>query len=154
MKSLTLAITFLALIGITICRFNSKDSNIDECDNLLRNYFDDLMFYFFTQDDVYLERQHHYLESVKNICQSDLSQVCINDLENMYDKELLFDNYIKKGDFDAADQVMLEVDDIIDKIGEDCYFITPDLTIQKQFVLAIKDLSVNSLKKAIAAKQQ
>ncbi len=160
MKSLTLAIAFLALIGITICSLDSKVSISEECDCSVNTISADFTIYWLAVEhysslaDEYLGRQYKDLESVKYNCQSDFSLECINDLEEYYYAVQKFDYYFKNGDFDEADKVSKEFAEITEKINNDCIIISSDLITQKSFVFGFKDLSVDSIQKAIAAKQQ
>ncbi len=141
MKSLTQAIAFLALIGITICHLNSKGSTSKECKNSIDKFNDDVGLYWkniyaenYPLVEEVLEKQSIDLESIKNFCQSELSQECIDDYENFYDGEVRLYPYIKNGDTDAKLKVYKELNEITKKMSKDCKFSSSDLSPQKSFV--------------------
>ncbi len=146
MKSLTLAIAFLALIGLFICHLHSKVSISEECSIPFETYrYDYLYFYMamhinnLTLVNDALERQYNDLESIKINCQSDFSSVCLYYLENHYDTELRYYSAIIDGDYETASEVKNELDEYDTKVYNSCILPFSELSLKNPSFLHSKN---------------
>jgi hypothetical protein len=164
MKSSTIAIAFIALIGMTICHLDFKVSSSEECNNSVdafRNDAQEIWKLYQNGDEIYIEMMLYGsntdLASAISKCKSgNASQKCISDLDNLAKYLDQLSSAIKTGgDRDAIGTPVTKMYDLASKTQTVCSSSSLELTDKTTCLLAIKDLTVDSiaLEKAISTKQ-
>lgn len=166
MKSTTLAIVFMALIGMTVCQIESNANISKECIDAVKafgNNIHDLYNALSNKDYSHIvdiiEASFTDLQTAIDKCQSGsglqvkISQVCIEDLENLAKDFIQLYTDFKSGDIEAAVKLAATIYDVSKKAQTDCSS-SSNLTDKTSCLTAIKDLTIDTiaLQKAIQAK--
>ena len=167
MKSSTLAIAFIALIGMTACHLESNPSISNECIDSVKtlgNDISDLYNALSNQNYSHIidiaETTFTDLQTAIDKCQSGnnfqagVSQVCIEDLENLAKDFVQLYTDIKSGDVEAAVTLAGQIYDLTQKTQSDCSS-SSNFTDKTSCLVAIKNLAVDTLalEKAIQTKK-